>query len=105
MVLPKHRAVVLVHGCFWHAHDCHLFRWPKTRENFWREKIGSNAARDRKQLAELRDAGWRVAIIWECALKGRYRLLPGAVADACARWLESSEQELELSGNETRPIA
>ena len=105
MVFPKHGAVILVHGCFWHGHDCHLFRWPKTREHFWREKIGSNVARDRKQLAELRSAGWRVAIIWECALKGRHRLLPGAVADACARWLESNEQELELSGDETRPIA
>ena len=105
MVFPKHGAVILVHGCFWHGHDCHLFRWPKTRENFWREKIGSNVARDRKQLAELRDAGWRVAIIWECALKGRNRLLPGAVADACARWLESDKLELGLSGDETRPIA
>ena len=67
LVFPKHRAVILIHGCFWHGHGCHLFRWPKTREDFWREKIGSNMERDRRQFYALRDAGWRVATIWECA--------------------------------------
>ena len=105
IVLPKFGAVILVHGCFWHGHDCHLFRWPKTREKFWREKIGSNVARDRKQFGELREAGWRVAIIWECALKGRDRLRPELVVDCCARWLESEEQEMGLRGDETRPVA
>ena len=65
LVFPKHRAVIFIHGCFWHGHGCHLFRWPKTREDFWREKIGSNMARDRRQFSALRDAGWRVATIWE----------------------------------------
>ena len=102
LVFPKHRAVIFIHGCFWHGHGCHLFRWPKTREYFWREKIGSNIARDRRQFSALRDAGWRVATIWECAMKGRYRLPVETVAENCARWLESDDSELELEGDETR---
>ncbi len=103
LVFPKHGAVILVHGCFWHGHDCHLFKWPRTREDFWREKIASNAERDRRQLADLKNAGWRVATVWECALKGRTRLPIETVADACAAWLESDEREMGLSGDETRP--
>ncbi len=105
LVFPKHRAIIRIHGCFWHGHGCHLFRWPKTREEFWQEKIRSNMARDRRQLSALRDAGWRVATIWECALKGRYRLPIGAVAEACAGWLLSDENELGVRGDETRPVA
>jgi DNA mismatch endonuclease (patch repair protein) len=62
LVFPRYRAVVFVHGCFWHGHDCHLFRWPSTREEFWREKIGRNVARDSQQTSTLLDTGWRVAV-------------------------------------------
>lgn len=72
IVLPKYRAAIFVNGCFWHGHDCHLFKWPKTREAFWREKIVGNAMRDRKKENELLAAGWRVAVIWECCLKGKF---------------------------------
>lgn len=105
LVFPRHRAVIRIHGCFWHGHGCHLFRWPKTREDFWREKISSNMARDRRQFVALRDAGWRVATIWECALKGRYRLPVATIAETCAGWLVSDENELRLGGDETRPVA
>ena len=105
LVLPKYRAVIFVHGCFWHGHGCHLFRWPKTREEFWRDKISSNVARDRRQFAALREAGWRVATVRECALKGRTRLTVETVTDRCAAWLESGDPELELGGNETRTTA
>src|SRR3546814_8720017 len=46
LVFPRHRAVVFVNGCFWHRHDCHLFKWPATRQDFWREKIGRNVRSD-----------------------------------------------------------
>ena len=105
LVFPKHRAVILIHGCFWHGHGCHLFRWPKTREDFWRGKINSNVARDRRQISALLDSGWRVATIWECALKGRHRLPVATVTETCAKWLESDENELGLGGDETRPVA
>ena len=45
MVFPGRKAVILVNGCFWHGHDCHLFKWPKSREQFWRHKISGNCAR------------------------------------------------------------
>src|SRR3546814_19673560 len=73
LVFPRHRAVVFVNGCFWHRHDCHLFKWPATRQDFWREKIGRNVANDEHAIGILTDAGWRVATVWECALKGRTR--------------------------------
>jgi DNA mismatch endonuclease, patch repair protein len=67
IVLPKHRTVIFVHGCFWHCHEC---RWgsviPKTRAEFWKEKRGGNVARDEKHRAALEAAGWSVVTIWEC---------------------------------------
>lgn len=105
LVFPKHGAVIFVHGCFWHGHDCHLFKWPKTRSEFWRRKISSNIERDRKNRSALTAQGWRVATVWECALKGRTRVPIAAVAEQCAAWLESDEAELRLSGDETRTVA
>ena len=101
LVFPKHKAVIFIHGCFWHGHDCHLFKWPKTKSEFWHHKINANIARDRRQLIALVDDGWRVATIWECAVKGRGRLPVEATAKRCAVWLESNELELGVSGNET----
>ena len=71
IVLPRYRAVVFVHGCFWHRHECDLFRWPESRTEFWRKKLDANAARDVNAADALEEAGWRQAVIWECALKGR----------------------------------
>jgi len=104
LVLPKYRAVIFVHGCFWHGHDCHLFKWPKTRSEFWRNKIGSNVARDSRNISTLANKGWRVATIWECAIKGQTRLPTGTIAERCAAWLLSDEPELRLSGGETRTV-
>ena len=73
MMFPKYRTVVFVHGCFWHGHGCSLFRWPKARAEFWKTKISSNIERDRKVRVALKMAEWRVIVIWECALRGKYR--------------------------------
>lgn len=100
MTFVRYRAVIFTHGCFWHGHGCHLFKWPRTREKFWREKIGSNIERDRLQMAALLDSGWRVATIWECALKGRSRLPFDSIVDDCAAWLKSETKILELTGDE-----
>jgi DNA mismatch endonuclease (patch repair protein) len=70
LVLPKYKAVIFIHGCFWHAHDgCRYFRLPKARSEWWEEKLLKNRERDTKAVKELRDAGWRVFVVWECALK------------------------------------
>src|SRR5690606_41065684 len=68
IVLPRYRAVVLIHGCYWHGHNCDLFRLPKSNRNFWLDKISGNRARDARKLKELRAAGWRVALVWECSI-------------------------------------
>ena len=86
IVLPRYRAVIFVHGCFWHGHDCHLFKWPQTRPEFWRDKIGRNRANDAKSQAALLDAGWRVATVWECALRGANRDIDG-VLQRLVDWL------------------
>ncbi|HDS1633191.1 TPA: DNA mismatch endonuclease Vsr [Stenotrophomonas maltophilia] len=71
IVLPKYRTVVFVHGCFWHGHDCPLYRLPKTRPEFWADKIGRNRIRDLRVTAELETMGWRVLTVWECSLRGK----------------------------------
>jgi DNA mismatch endonuclease (patch repair protein) len=94
IVLPRYRAVVFVHGCFWHGHDCPLFKWPQTRPEFWRDKIGRNRSNDAKSRAALLAAGWRVAVVWECALRGANRDLNG-VLQRLVDWLHSDATELE----------
>lgn len=69
IVLPKYKTAIFVHGCFWHGHDCKHFKWPKTRPEFWREKIGKNVERDRMAIAELEKLGWNVKVVWECEVK------------------------------------
>lgn len=96
--LPKHRAVIFVHGCFWHGHGCHLFKWPSTRPEFWRAKIERNCEVDRAAENRLIEMDWRVAVIWECALKGRNRLALEDVISTCADWLNSGLPRLEIRG-------
>lgn len=70
LVLPKYKAVVLVHGCFWHRHEnCYYAATPSTRRDFWLKKLGDNVRRDELNRQLLLDAGWRVFTIWECGLR------------------------------------
>lgn len=71
IVLPKWKACIFVHGCFWHRHpDCRYATTPKTRPEFWTKKFRENVARDHRNIETLRVAGWSCHIIWECELKG-----------------------------------
>lgn len=94
LVLPKYHAVIFIHGCFWHGHDCPLFKWPKTREEFWRLKIEGNVVRDAKAIDALLQKDWRVATVWECGL----RLKGGgeAAADELASWLTLGGTRMEF---------
>ncbi len=98
LVFPKHRAVVFVHGCFWHRHDCNLFRWPATRREFWEAKINRNVANDDRAVRTLHEAGWRVATLWECALKGPSRLHPEHAMRRLSDWIQSEEESLIIRG-------
>lgn len=69
LVLPKYNAVVFINGCFWHGHDCKLFKLPRTRVEFWETKITGNRERDGRICCLLKQSDWRVATVWECALR------------------------------------
>lgn len=98
LVMPKYKAVIFVHGCFWHCHNCHLFKWPKSRPDFWRNKIEGNRANDEKAVVQLRRDGWRILVIWECALKGKEKLPLVDVLDQSLAWLQSSKIGYEIQG-------
>ena len=70
IVLPKYKTVIFVNGCFWHGHEgCKQFVWLKSNEEFWKNKIETNIARDKKKTQVLEELGWRVIVVWECELK------------------------------------
>ena len=74
IVLPKYRTVIFVHGCFWHKHEgCRYFVVPKTRTEWWMEKIGKNVENDLKKQSAIKDAGWKIIQLWECELKADKR--------------------------------
>ncbi len=75
IVLPKYKTVIFVNGCFWHGHKgCKYFVIPKTRTDWWLEKINGTIERDRKKISELETLGWKVLTIWECELKPEKRV-------------------------------
>ena len=98
LVLPKYKAVIFVNGCFWHVHDCHLFKWPSTRKEFWQEKLASNKERDEVNLEKYQHSGWKVLVIWECALKGKTRLRLRDVIYSTINWLRFDNLDAEITG-------
>lgn len=89
LVLSRIKTAIFVHGCFWHGHHCALFRWPKTRPEFWEAKIWSNRARDQAALDMLRLQGWSAAIVWECSLRNRPEQEVEKVLSQLFHWLKS----------------
>ena len=96
LVFPKYRAVVFVHGCFWHGHDCRLFVVPATNREFWVQKIDGNRSRDEQAIRALRGMGWRVMTVWECAVRGLDRLPLDLLAKKIDRWLHTKKPTDEL---------
>jgi DNA mismatch endonuclease (patch repair protein) len=99
LVLAKYMTAVLVQGCFWHGHGCHMTKMPNTRREFWNQKINGNVARDASNLDQLRAAGWRVLIIWECALRGRSKLDQEVMMNTAATFIRAGiPAVLEIAG-------
>nr|WP_232897359.1 very short patch repair endonuclease [Pontibaca salina] len=95
LVFSKHHAIVFVHGCFWHRHEgCRYTTTPSTRPEFWLTKFDANVARDRSVHDQLLDAGWRVATVWECALRRPEET--AWAANLLAAWLRSSAAEIQI---------
>lgn len=91
MMFPKSKTVIFINGCFWHGHDCALFREPKTNVEFWRQKISKNRENDRKNIKSLQASGWRVLTIWECSIRNNKKNIDKIIDDIVA-WLNSVEK-------------
>lgn len=98
LILPRYRAAIFVHGCFWHSHDCHLFKMPSTRPEFWKAKLERNRERDTEVRNALLEAGWRILVIWECALKGKNRIDMYDLLDRASAWISGSEADGMIEG-------
>lgn len=101
LVFPRYNAVIFIHGCFWHAHECHLFKWPASRKAFWYQKLSANRQRDEQIREALLSMGWRVMTIWECSIRkpgtNRDHEL-GSILDRIERWLYSDRKITDLHG-------
>jgi len=83
LVFASKQKVIFVHGCFWHGHDCRLGRIPKSRVEYWEQKIAGNRERDARNLRSLSGMHWKCLVLWECQLKD-----DGALADRIRRFLD-----------------
>ena len=98
LVFPKYHAVIFIHGCFWHRHNCHLFKWPSTRPEFWKKKINRNVEVDKRNYKQLKKDGWYILTVWECALKGRSKLPFNKIIEDISYWLEFSVRDKVIKG-------
>jgi DNA mismatch endonuclease, patch repair protein len=88
IVLPRWKVAIFVHGCFWHWHGCQLSKMPTSNRAFWKKKLAGNQDRDSRAQITLISMGWRVAMIWECSLRGQAaRARFDAVMDELAQWI------------------
>jgi len=98
VVLPRHRIVIFVHGCFWHRHmGCRLSTLPATRADFWAAKLQANTRRDQLAFVKLAEMGWRVLTIWECATRGARA--QEALLSAILNWIQSLDGIGEIGRN------
>lgn len=87
IVLPKYKTVIFVNGCFWHKHEgCKYFVWPENNAEFWRNKIMSNVERDKRNYEQIQKQGWRILVVWECALRPKER-------DKTLEWIETKLED------------
>lgn len=98
LYLRKWSAVIEVQGCFWHAHDCHLFRRPSDNAEFWSDKHRQNVARDQRNAEAIRTRGMRRLIVWECALRGSTKQDQETLEGSLISWITGSENLGEIRG-------
>ena len=92
LVFPRFNAVIFVHGCFWHSHGCKLSTIPATRQDFWSDKFEANKVRDQRNTDLLLSQGWRVLVVWQCAVKGKTEEEVAATVSRVKKWLHSAEE-------------
>lgn len=96
IVLLKHRAIIFVHGCFWHRHGCQFTTTPESNREFWLAKFSENVNRDKRNISALLEQSWRVMVIWECSLQGK-NAISKLVAEQIAEFLNSETRFSETS--------
>ena len=96
IVLRKYGAIILVNGCFWHGHNCHIFKMPK--QESWQAKIKRNRERDRENLAYYEEEGWKVLQVWECAIQGKNILPRTELIGVISSWIQYDPLSAELEG-------
>ncbi len=95
IVLPKYKTAIFIHGCFWHGHyGCRKSRLPTTRHAFWEEKRRANLERDARKVTKLLNLGWRVAVVWQCALEKLTTL--SHTMDILEDWINSEKTRYEI---------
>ncbi len=97
--LKKYNAVIFFHGCFWHGHNCKAGALPKTRTEFWKNKIESNKCRDLNAIRSLHDKDYRILVVWGCSLKGKGKGRFEEVVNKTIKWLTSDNDFNEISNN------
>ena len=101
LTLKKWNALIEVHGCFFHAHNCHFIkRPPSDNAEFWVKKLGDNVARDQRNAKRVAALGWRRLIVWQCALTGRTRLDRDELLRRIGDWLRGSDSTGEICGSD-----
>jgi DNA mismatch endonuclease, patch repair protein len=95
LVFKKYMAIVFIHGCFWHRHNCRYFVWPKSNTEFWRKKINGNKRNDQKVIKQLQSMGYRICVFWECVT--RDNVLFSKAMKKLLKWLVGKSNFLELS--------
>lgn len=96
--LPKYKVAIFINGCFWHGHDCSLFKQPATRTEFWMAKISNNKKRDQKVLETLQAENIRICVVWECALRGKGIDKFSFLIEKIKKWILSSQSNAIFSG-------
>ncbi|MAQ70731.1 MAG: very short patch repair endonuclease [Alphaproteobacteria bacterium] len=98
LFLRKFNTAIFVHGCFWHHHNCHIGHLPKSNTAFWADKIKRNLVRDKNNIAELQREGYRVLVIWECAITGKNKLETNYLLEKITHFLKGSENMEAITG-------
>lgn len=100
LVFPGRKAVIFVHGCFWHGHNCNLFKLPSSNTEFWRTKICRNMEADNLSVKILLEKNWHVLTIWECSMRGKGKIPHVELIARIEQWLRAPSRSSQIAGDE-----
>ena len=102
LVFKRFGAVIFIHGCYWHFHGCHKSAIPNSRREYWEAKFRDNQDRDDRNIVRLQKLGWRVLVVWECAMVGKTALVTNDIVKLIGTWLRGTQQAGWISGGSIR---